>query len=155
MKYAQITIALLLASPLLAGCATGLLGRGPATPQAAVSAPSGGNLALPPDLQLPAPGSGVTRTAAVQSGAGSSAGVYGTEPGATPAPRRRVGGVTCTNGTQAADMFECYGINKLKPDGTKKNPAELNIEMRTAVLAEKRRANPRYGTIGNWGELFN
>ena len=33
--------------------------------------------------------------------------------------------------------------------------AEMSMELRAAVVAEKRRANPGYGTFRNFGELFN
>jgi hypothetical protein len=43
----------------------------------------------------------------------------------------------------------------VKPDGTPKTPGELSAELKKAMLAEKRKTNPRYGTIFNAGELFN
>lgn len=152
MKFSFASIVLVAVSLLLAGCASsGLLNRSRGPVAEAPPVQSRSNLALPPDLQLPAPGSG--RVASYQA-ATPDDGVYGT-PSATPAPRRRIGGVTCTNGTQAADNYECYGISKLKPDGTKKNPTELNMELRAALLAEKRRSNPGYGTIRNWRSIWN
>lgn len=158
MKQFSLTMTILAASLLLAGCSSGLLNRtrGPE----ATNVPAGSNLAMPPDLQLPAPGSG-SPTAYQPSAPAyqppvqeASAGVY---DDAAPAavPRRIAGGTRCPNGTQAVDIYACYNINKVKPDGTKKSAAELQMEMRKAVMAEKRQANPNYGTFKNFGELFN
>jgi hypothetical protein len=149
MKKTLSSVTLLAASLVLAGCSgSGLLGgsRGPT----ASNVPSNGNLALPPDLSLPQPGTGTA--ASYQAPAVEQDGIYDTA--AAPA-RRTMGGTRCPNGTQAVDVYACYGVSKLKPDGTKKSSSELKNEMRAAVLAEKRRNNPGYGTFRNFGELFN
>jgi hypothetical protein len=154
MISSRMVLGVVAASLVLAGCssASGLLNRGSRGPQA-TNVPTGGNLSLPPDLQLPAPGSGTAASYQPSAPAASvDGGVYGT-PAA--APRRGIGNTSCPNGTKALDIYECYGVNKLKPDGTKKNAAELQLEVRKAVMAEKRRANPSYGTFKNFGELFN
>lgn len=48
-----------------------------------------------------------------------------------------------------------FGISKTKPDGTPKTANELDNELKAAVLAEKRKTNPNYGTIWNIGNIFN
>jgi len=68
---------------------------------------------------------------------------------------RIIGNTQCPNGTKAIDIYACYNINKLKPDGTKKSTAELSLELRAAIQAQKRQQNPNYGTFKNFGELFN
>ena len=99
---------------------------------------------MPPDLSLAAPG---TAPAPTYKSASLEAppvddNIYGGAPPAAPrAP--------------AVDVYEKYGINKLKPDGTKKNDNVLREELRKAVIAEKRKTNPNYGTIRNIGQLFN
>lgn len=158
MRFSRVILGVLAACLVLAGCTTasGLLNRGSRGPQA-TNVPTGGNLSLPPDLQLPAPGSGTAaayQPSAPAAGGVADTGVYGT-PATPVTPRRGIGNTTCPNGTKALDIYECYGVSKLKPDGTKKNAAELQLEVRKAVMAEKRRTNPGYGTFKNFGELFN
>ena len=129
----------------LAGCSSGLLGGGQSAPVAQQQIPVNNQLAMPPDLSLAAPGSGVApaptyRSASLAPPANND--VFGDAPPAAPrAP--------------AVDVYEKYGISKLKPDGTKKNDNVLREELRQAVIAEKRKTNPNYGTIRNIGELFN
>lgn len=48
-----------------------------------------------------------------------------------------------------------YNISRTKPDGTAKTAAEINNELRLAIKAEKRRANPNYGTVFNIGNIFS
>lgn len=47
-----------------------------------------------------------------------------------------------------------FGISKTKPDGTPKTTNEIDAELKAAVLAEKRKSNPDYGTINNLGNIF-
>ena len=49
----------------------------------------------------------------------------------------------------AGDVFDRAGINKLRPDGTKKTPAELNEELSIYYMKKKKAQNPSYGTVGN------
>jgi hypothetical protein len=162
MKKPFLSMCLVAASLALAGCSTSSLLSGNRGPDAA-AVPVGRNLAMPPDLQLPPPGSGTasayqepapapgTYSAAAASPPADD-GVYG---GAAAAPRRVVGGTQCKSGARAPDIYGCYNINKLNPDGTKKTQAQLSAELRTAMLEEKRRTNPNYGTFKNFGQLFN
>lgn len=161
MKKPVLSLCLVAASLALAGCSSASLLGGSRGPDAA-AVPTGRNLAMPPDLQLPAPGSG---TASAYQEPAPAPGTYSTAAasppaddgvyGGAPATPRRIGGKQCNNGTQAADIYGCYNISKLKPDGTKKTQAELSAELRVAMLEEKRRANPNYGTFKNFGGLFN
>jgi hypothetical protein len=155
MKQAIFVPYLLAASIVLAGCSSGLLNRKSTIPQAN-NVPTGTSLAMPPDLQLPAPGSGTARVSqpALQDDA-----VYDTaaaQPAAPATRRSSTGNVrqNCPSGIATADVHECYGINKLKPDGTAKSNEQLSAELKAAILAEKRRTNPSYGTIGNIGAIF-
>lgn len=154
MKYPVKALSVVAACLVLAGCSTaGLLNRGRGPDAAAVQ--SGSNLTMPPDLRLPQPGSGQMASYQPPAAAASTGDdIYG--GGAAPVtPRRTIGGTKCPNGTMAADVYACYGISKLKPNGTPKTTAEMSMELRAAVVAEKRRANPGYGTFRNFGELFN
>jgi hypothetical protein len=105
-------------------------------------------LSLPPDLQLPAPG---TATAAAYQAppAVSSA------PLKTTVPANNLYGTPVVPAKPVGDVFDQNGISKLKPDGTKKTAAELNHELSLIYLAKKRQTNPSYGTVGNIGAIFN
>jgi hypothetical protein len=142
-------LSVIAAGCMLAGCSVGnLLGGDPApavTPRVAV----GNQLALPPDLALRAPSNtvdGYTPNGPVAAAevsaptrAARPASVYGTAPAAgTP-----------------DDIFAKYGISKTNPDGTPKTAQQLNRELSVALKAEKRRANPGYGTIRNIGSIFS
>jgi hypothetical protein len=144
VKILSLSIALMAVS--LAGCSTGLLGGGgDSAPTAQSQIQVNNQLAMPPDLSLAAPGSGVAPTKTYKSASlepPSSDNVYG--DAAPPVAR-----------APAVDVYEKYGVNKLNPDGTKKNDNVLREELRQAVIAEKRKTNPNYGTIRNIGELFN
>lgn len=52
------------------------------------------------------------------------------------------------------DAYAKYGISKVGPDGKPKSENELYKELHAAQLAEKRKANPNYGTIWNMGNVF-
>jgi hypothetical protein len=130
----------------LAGCSTGLLGGGGSSaPTAEPQIQVNNQLAMPPDLSLAAPGSAPApaptyKSASLQPPANDD--VYG-------------GGAAALPSAPAVDVYEKYGVNKFNPDGTKKNDNVLREELRQAVIAEKRKKNPNYGTIRNIGELFN
>ena len=141
------TITLVLAALAMAGC-TSLLGGGNANKLGGptdVAVPVGNNLTMPPDLQLPAPGSGTdyqvpaapVKTAALAKPKSNS--IYG-DGAAAPAK---------------GDVFDQYGISKTKPDGTPKTQQELAQELKLAILLKKKQQNPSYGTIGNIGNIFN
>jgi hypothetical protein len=129
---------------MLAGCSTGLLGGSGSAPTAQPQIQVNNQLAMPPDLSLAAPGTAAAPTPNYKSAslaAPSDNNLYG---GTAPATPRAA----------PVDVYEKYGISKLNPDGTKKNDNVLREELRQAVIAEKRKTNPNYGTIRNIGELF-
>ena len=146
MKLLNLSIAAMALS--LAGCSTGLLGGGGGSaPTAEPQIQVNNQLAMPPDLSLAAPGSAPApapaptyKSASLQPPANDD--VYG-------------GGAAALPSAPAVDVYEKYGVNKFNPDGTKKNDNVLREELRQAVIAEKRKKNPNYGTIRNIGELFN
>jgi hypothetical protein len=109
---------------------------------------TGNNLAMPPDLQLDAPG---TRVAAAPTP------TTGAQAASVPTP---VAGQTAAAAPPPAaaaeqDVYVRYGISKTNPDGTEKTKQQLWKELRAAQLAEKRRTNPNYGTIFNIGNIFS
>ena len=143
MKLLSMSIAVMALS--LAGCSSGLLGGGSSAPTAQPQIQVNNQLAMPPDLSLATPGSGAAPAPTYKSASRAPPAnndVYGGE--APAAPRAPV-----------VDVYEKYGINKFKPDGSKKNDNVLREELRQAVIAEKRKTNPNYGTIRNIGQLFN
>ena len=141
-------VGLLVLAVALAGCsgASKLLDTKQMTPQGTVA--TNNPLSLPPDLQLPAPG---TATAAA----------YQAPPAVSSAPLQSTAPATNLYGSPAVaakpigDVFDQNGISKTKPDGTKKTAAELNAELSKILLAKKRQQNPSYGTIGNIGAIFS
>ena len=152
MKFAPFTIGVVLASFVLAGCSSGLLNRKSTVPQAA-NVPTNGSLTMPPDLQLAAPGTATYRAPQPDV---TSDGIYDTVS-ANPGTARRSTGQArqnCPSGAITADVYECYGIAKVKTDGKAKTDAELKAELKVALLAEKRRTNPGYGTFKNIGAIF-
>jgi hypothetical protein len=147
VKLLNLSIALMAFA--LAGCSTGLLGGGGSSaPNAEPQIQVNNQLAMPPDLSLAAPGSAAAPAPAKAYKSASLAppsddNIY---DDTAPPPAARA---------PAVDVYEKYGINKFNPDGTKKNDNVLREELRQAVIAEKRKKNPNYGTIRNIGELFN
>ncbi len=146
MKFKSV--ALLVSAVALAGCsgASRLLDTKQMTPQGQVA--TNNPLSLPPDLQLPAPG---TATAASYQAppAVSSA------PLSTTAPATNLYGTAAVPSKPTGDVFDQNGISKFKPDGTKKTAVELNAELSAILLAKKKQKNPSYGTIGNIGSIFS
>jgi hypothetical protein len=143
----SIFLALTVAATLISGCSkvSGLLGGNDraaptAQPQIAVN----NELAMPPDLALASPGTRApaSRAAAVDD---LDLPLDDAPVAATPRPLAPAA---------SQDPYEKYGISKLNPDGTKKEEGKLREELRQAVLAEKRKKNPKHGTIFNVGELF-
>lgn len=142
MKFRSIGLLVLSMALGACGTASRLLDTKQMVPQGQVA--TNNPLSLPPDLQLPAPG---TATAAA----------YQAPPAVSSAPLKTT---TPANGTPVVaaqpvgDVFDQNGISKTKPDGTKKTPAELNAELSKILIAKKRLKNPNYGTIGNIGAIF-
>jgi hypothetical protein len=146
------SIVLLVTAIVLSGCssAASLLGGGStATAPAQVRVPVGNELALPPDLSLRAP----TQTVDGYQSNGQVASLS-EDPIAAPARPAPVQ-QNVYGAPEAQDNYAKYGISKTNPDGTPKPKDQLQEELRAAILAEKRRKNPNYGTIFNIGEIFS
>ena len=147
-----IGVTAVLALPLAACSGGGMLNGKSGVPNAsgvATNAP----LSMPPDLRLPAPGT-AAYAPSVASQTADRGDVYG--GGAPAAPGYMTRGqqmAAATPGTRDA-AFAKYGISKVKPDGTPKSKDELEAELKAAIIAEKRRTNPGYGTIRNIGSVF-
>jgi hypothetical protein len=129
------------------------------------------SLSMPPDLSLPPPAAEVAeedgQLATISTGAraappsDATAAAAPSDTGlddsaiADPAPVPQAPAQTAAApSTDPMDPYAPYGISKTKPDGTAKTQEELYNELRAARLAEKRKANPNYGTIFNVGDLF-
>jgi hypothetical protein len=135
----------------LAGCTSLLGGDNPAKlgGPSTVTVPVANNLAMPPDLQLPPPGSGTDYQAPTPAAPAKTAALAKPKAGSTSI----YGGGVASAAPQ--DVFDQYGISKTKPDGTPKTQVELSTELKAAVLLKKKQQNPSYGTIGNIGNIFN
>ncbi|CAN5448871.1 hypothetical protein BH10PSE7_BH10PSE7_07840 [soil metagenome] len=55
----------------------------------------------------------------------------------------------------AEDVYVHFGISKTDADGKPKSDAQLYRELHAAKIAEKRKTNPKYGTIWNLGNVFS
>jgi hypothetical protein len=110
-------------------------------------------LSMPPDLNLPAPADADMNIATADPVA-----PVATDPAATDAAPQGnspiVPGTNMTFDQQQDQLYARYGINKIKADGSPKTFDELQAELAAAVKAEKKAANPNYGTIWNIGEWF-
>jgi hypothetical protein len=134
------------------------IGAGKTSPDERVVQPNQ-QLSMPPDLNLPAPADADMNIAAPEPMA-----PVATDPAVPPPATAAVAGsednspiVPGTNMTfaqQQDQLYTRYGINTLKADGTPKTFDELQAELAAAVKAEKKAANPNYGTIWNIGEWF-
>jgi hypothetical protein len=138
------------------------------------------DLALPPDLSLPAP-SEVAEAPATAAQATSpqqlsnppagdlAASMDPTQdlnvgaqpsydtaaaPGAPTATAVSPAVRPAAAGNPRENALVKYGISKTHPNGKPKTEGELNKELLDAIRAEKRRQDPKYGTIFNIGGLF-
>jgi len=103
------------------------------------------DLSMPPDLQLPAPGTAVPPSTPAPAIASSEPGQVAAAP-ATP--------YGSSASVPEGDVYERYGISKFHPDGTPKTQTELQAELKKAYLAKKQQKNPNYGTVFNIGNIF-
>jgi hypothetical protein len=147
----KLVYSLLGLSLVLGGCSSsgvlGSLGMGSSSPAPASSnIQVGNNLAMPPDLQLRAPGTNTSAAYEPNTVAAEPVQSAALDQPIAPAPVARA---------PAQDIYAKYGISKVKPDGTAKTPEELKAELKLAVLEEKRRKQPGYGTISNIGNIFS
>ena len=163
MKQATGLILSLMAALAVAGCSEtkmqDLLGSGKdATPNEA-EVRVNRNLSMPPDLNLRPPSGEVTEDGELNKTANATPPAQPAADPAQPAPAP----VQTASATPPAapatqpptqDVYEKYGISKTGPDGKPKSDNQLAKELRDAQLAEKRKANPNYGTIWNMGNIF-
>jgi len=125
-----------------------LLGTSASTPEQAGTSQ---DLSMPPDLQLQAPSS-VQQPAYVPPAAPATTTAATTTTTATT-PTTLYGGTTSP--AVQPDIYAQYGISKYRADGTRKTEGELSAELKQAMIAKKRQANPNYGTIWNIGNIFS
>jgi hypothetical protein len=114
------------------------------------------DLSMPPDLQLRAPGT-VAAPDIVQPQQQTelaSAGLDTPDAGTATVTSQSPTAQTSPSAAAQVDVYQRYGISKVKPDGTPKSTAELGRELREAQLAEKRQKNQKYGTVFNIGNIF-
>ena len=129
---------------LLAGCGETMRGYlEKDTPAQSAATPQ--DLTMPPDLSLAQPG---TAPAEPQPVSPSS---YDNADLAAPAPSAPV---SPSAAAPLQDKYAKAGISLLKPDGTKKTDAELDVELKAYYVAQKRQQNPNYGTVFNMGNIF-
>jgi hypothetical protein len=108
----------------------------------------GNDLSMPPDLQLAAP----TQTnAGYEPNPGNNAALNGTYDGQSSG----LPGADKVVLAQMRDAYEIHGISKVNADGTEKKRAQLQKELKAAILAKKRLTNPNYGTIKNIRNIFS
>ena len=117
-------------------------------------------LSVPPDLDLrpPAPGNASQDKAAASATAGTTAlaappaqEAPATGLAASKTPAARSGGDNRAPRGDFYDIYRKYGIEIYRPDGKRKPISQLNRELAERIREEKRRQNPNYGTIFNWG----
>ena len=135
-------------SASIAGCSSmsSLLDPKGGVPQAS-TVQTGNALAMPPDLQLPAPGQ--TTDAYQPNGAVAAPAKIASAPlqGAADAPMAPM--------AVKQDLYAEYGINKLDANGKPKDIWKLKAELKAAILKKKRETNPGYGTVANIGAIFS
>jgi hypothetical protein len=115
------------------------------------------SLAMPPDLNLRPPSGDTTEDGVPNQ-------VANVQPPAQPAtdqaqPSSKPMQTASAQPGQGAeppkqDVYERYGISKVGPDGKPKTEYQLEKELHDAQIAEKRKANPNYGTFWNMGNIF-
>ncbi len=138
----------------LSGCsAARLLGGGSTTATQAPTVQVGNQLALPPDLALQAPRQTVDTYQ--PNGPVASLETPQADQELYSAAPARPGVQPKQRGGTLDETLAFYNVSKTRPDGTPKTSAELNQELSAAIKAEKRRANPNYGTIFNIGQIFS
>jgi hypothetical protein len=163
MKTATGLVLSLMTALAVAGCSEtkvqDLLGSGKdATPDEA-QVRVNRNLSMPPDLNLRPPSGEVTDDGELNKVANVAPPAQPAADQAQPAPPPVQTASATPPAAPAAeppkqDVYERYGISKTAPDGKPKSENQLAKELRDAQLAEKRKANPNYGTIWNMGNIF-
>lgn len=127
-----------------------MLGSGGPSPSGNIAVQTNQNLAMPPDLRLPPPGTATSESQVVSYDTPEDENQPADQPvagapvkAASTAPARPVG-----------DIYERNGISKIRADGKPKSDGELQAELKRVYLAKKRQTEPNYGTIWNLGNLF-
>ena len=165
MRSSLAVVGICLASLALAGCSEtkvqSLLGSGKDSAPDERQVRVNQSLSMPPDLQLRAPTGQVAEDGQLNNRA-VSAPLPAQEPyeqaSVAPEPmeptEQHAAGAPATQPDKKQDIYEYYGISKVKPDGTPKAERELTRELREAQIAAKRKKNPNYGTVWNIGNIF-
>jgi hypothetical protein len=150
MKSAFKSVLMIAAALVLGACSLGssMLNNKSAVPQAS-QINVGNPLSMPPDLQLAVPNQ---TSDAYQANPGTG---LAEDDLAAPKPVQKVAMSPMAPVPVKQDIYEQYGISKVKDDGTAKSPDELKTELKAAILAKKRLTNPGYGTIKNIGSIFS
>ncbi|HTN95878.1 MAG TPA: hypothetical protein VL101_02785 [Nordella sp.] len=153
----------LTAALAVAGCSEtkmqDLLGSGKSATPDEMQVRTNRNLAMPPDLNLRPPTGEVAEDGQLNTVA-SAPPVEPAMDQAQPEPAPKPVKTASANPPPAQgaeptqDVYEKYGISKVGADGKPKSENELLKELHAAQLAEKRKANPNYGTIWNMGNVF-
>jgi hypothetical protein len=116
------------------------------------------NLAMPPDLNLRPPSGETSEDGQLNQVASAQPPAQPAMDQAQPAPKpvQTAAATPQAQGQEPPkqDVYEKYGISKVGPDGKPKTENQLYKELHAAQLAEKRKANPNYGTIWNMGNVF-
>lgn len=156
----------LTAALAVAGCSEtkmqDLLGSGKSATPDETQVRTNRNLAMPPDLNLRPPTGEVAEDGqlnTVASAVPAEPAMDQAQPTPEPAPAPVQTASANPPPAQGAeppkqDVYEKYGISKTGPDGKPKSENQLYKELHAAQLAEKRKANPNYGTIWNMGNVF-
>ena len=135
------------------------LGAGKTSPDEQVVA-SNQPLIMPPDLSLrpPQPGEVQTQAAPAPAPAQTQAAPLDPALNQAPAPLQQQAALNPnqpSNPLQELDQaYIKYGISKFRPDGSPKTTEELQKELNAAIIAEKKKNNPNYGTIWNLPEFL-
>lgn len=159
MKSSLRIVSAGLACLVLAGCGETrvqqLLGSGKDTAPDESQVRVNQTLSMPPDLQLRAPSGQIAEDGQANKVASAPPPQEPYEQAsAAPEPMEQTGTAAAQPAPKKQDIYEHYGISKVKPDGTPKTERELVRELREAQLAAKRKKNPSYGTVWNIGNIF-
>ncbi|QIG50113.1 hypothetical protein G5V57_21750 [Nordella sp. HKS 07] len=166
MKTAFGLVLSIAAALAVAGCSEtkmqDLLGSGKSAVPDETQVRTNRNLAMPPDLNLRPPSGEVAEDGQLNTVAAAppaEPAMDKAQPTPEPAPEPVKTAAATPPTAQGAeppkqDVYEKYGISKTGPDGKPKSENQLYKELHEAQLAEKRKANPNYGTIWNMGNVF-
>lgn len=161
MNRAAVTVLLCLAGLSLAGCSNTMRNYlEKETPTQTLNARQ--DLAMPPDLRLPPPGTtaaapdpGASAVAATQTAALStppSLPVASAPKAAAPAVTTQATTTAPASGPDA--IYTNVGISVFNPDGTRKTDQQLREELQAYYISQKKSKNPNYGTFMNIGNIF-